>query len=526
MKHQNSRPHDFVDAYRKALNDSHLQKALSNATKNFSKNSDENLSGKEPDLSALRQKGQEIREHTINNLDYYLEEFSRHVARANVRIHWAENSREATDYINDIARRRGVELIVKSKSMITEEIGLNEALQELGIEVVETDLGEYIIQMAEERPSHILAPAIHKSREQIADLFSRKLKVRYDEDPQSIAAVARRILSERFKRAGMGITGVNFGVAETGTIVLIENEGNIRLTTSIPKIHIALMGIEKVIPRFDDLAVLLKLLPLTASGQKASSYVSLLTGVKTSPFEEGPEERHLVIIDNGRIDMLANPQLRESLHCIRCGACLNVCPVYQQIGGQAYGSIYSGPIGAVITPQMTGRENNAHLPFASSLCGACRDICPVKINIPRMLLHLRHEINEGTSKNVAVHSEQTARDIRKNPLVLPAVSGKDLKSLDFPTEKRFGKYFKAKLEHTVFKFWAVLMTDSRHYRRFSALARVLQNILKILSFSQMKSLPVPYWRQSRRMPLLDKETFREQWAKIDKDSKNRDSGNR
>lgn len=518
MNYQNNSPHDFVDAYRKALKDLHLQKALSNATKNFLKNSNEILLSKEPDLPELRRKGQEIREHTINNLDYYLEEFTRNVARANVHIHWAENGHEANDYINRIARRYSAELIVKSKSMITEEIGLNESLQDLGVEVVETDLGEFIIQLGEERPSHILAPAIHKTREQIADLFNQKLKVHCNADPQSITAIARKVLSERFKQADMGITGVNFGVAETGSIVLVENEGNIRLTTSIPRIHIALMGIEKVIPRLDDLAILLKLLPLTASGQKASSYVSLLTGIKSLPSEEGPEQMHLVIIDNGRINMLSNPQLRESLNCIRCGACLNVCPVYQNIGGQAYGSIYSGPIGAVITPQITGRENNADLPFASSLCGACHDICPVKIDIPRMLLHLRHEINEGNSGNVA-NSEQSVLDIKNKASVPSASLKKDSKHRNFTAEKRLGKYLKAKLEYAVFRFLSAMMTDTRRYRRFSALARILQTILKILSFSQMKSLPIPYWRKSRTMPFLAKKTFREQWAEIDKNSK-------
>ena len=279
--------------------------------------------------------------------------------------------------------------------MVTEEIALNERLEQAGVEPVETDLGEYVIQMAGETPFHIIAPAIHKTRQDFGKLFSDKLGVEYEEDPEKLTKIARKALREKFWQADMGITGVNFAVAETGTIVVVENEGNGRLSTSLPPIHVAVMGMEKVIPTLEDLSVFLTLLPRSATGQKASGYVSFITGPRRPGEVDGPEEFHLVILDNGRSRILQNEEMRESLYCIRCGACLNICPIYNKVGGHAYGWVYSGPIGAVITPQLIGLDKAKDLPAASTLCGACRDICPLKINIPHMLLRLRSQAVEA-----------------------------------------------------------------------------------------------------------------------------------
>ncbi|HET7157760.1 MAG TPA: LutB/LldF family L-lactate oxidation iron-sulfur protein, partial [Burkholderiales bacterium] len=308
-------------------------------------------------------------------------------------IHRARDAAEANSIICGLVQERNARVVVKSKSMTTEETHLNDALEAAGMQVVETDLGEYIIQLAKEPPSHIIAPAIHKTRQQIGALFTAELGMPPTDDVDQMTSTARATLRDRFAAADVGISGVNFAIAETGTIVIVENEGNIRLTTSLPRLHIAVMGIEKVIPRFADLDVFLKLLPRSGTGQRLTTYQSFITGTKRHPTDEGPDEVHIVLLDNGRSRMLAHPVTRQSLACIRCGACLNACPVYQQVGGHAYGSVYPGPIGAVITPQLMGIEKAAQLPYASSLCGACREVCPVKIDIPRLLLHLRGEIS-------------------------------------------------------------------------------------------------------------------------------------
>jgi L-lactate dehydrogenase complex protein LldF len=280
--------------------------------------------------------------------------------------------------------------------MPTVEIHLNDGLAAAGIEAVETDLGEWIIQLAREVPSHIIVPAIHKTRAQIAALFAREVPgAGADDDAAALTAAARRTLRAKFAAADVGISGVNFAVAETGSFLILENEGNARLTTTLPRVHIAVMGIEKVVPRLADLDVFLQLLPRSGTGQVLTTYQTLITGPKRGPADEGPDAVHVVLLDNGRSRMLAHPVTRQALACIRCGACLNACPVYQQVGGHAYGSVYPGPIGAVITPQLQSLVKARQLPFASSLCGACRDVCPVKIDIPQLLLHLRDAIVRG-----------------------------------------------------------------------------------------------------------------------------------
>src|SRR5215217_3708128 len=390
----------FKENARAALADVQLRGALKNATSLFGARRKE-AAASLPNWEDLRSQARAIKDEVLSHLDRYLEEFVHNAENRGAKIHWARDAAEANTIICGLAKERNARIVVKSKSMTTEETHLNDALEAAGMQVIETDLGEYIIQLAHEPPSHIIAPAIHKTRQQIGELFTAELGMPPTDNVDQMTSTARAKLRDRFAAADVGISGVNFAVAETGTIVIVENEGNIRLTTSVPRLHIALMGIEKVIPRFAELDVFLKLLPRSGTGQRLTTYQSFITGIKRHSTDEGPEELHIVLLDNGRSRILAHPVTRQSLACIRCGACLNACPVYQQVGGHAYGSVYQGPIGAVITPQLTGLGKTAQLPYASSLCGACREVCPVKIDIPELLLHLRAEIVEGTKAGTA-----------------------------------------------------------------------------------------------------------------------------
>ena len=344
-----------------------------------------------------REEARRIKIHALDHLDYYLDLLHENVTRAGGRVHFAADSAEANAIVGEIVRTRNIRVATKSKSMVSEELDLNHALEAQGVEVFETDLGEYIIQLAEETPFHLVAPALHKTKEQVAQLFTDKLGIPYSDDIDALAAAARVALRDKFLQADLGISGANFLVAETGTLVIITNEGNGRLCTSAPRVHIGITGMEKVIPSMQDLAVFLRLLPRSATGQRITSYVSMTSGPRRTEDEDGPEEFHLILVDNGRSKMLADPHLREALYCIRCGACLNICPVYQKVGGHAYGWVYPGPIGAIVTPNLVGLGQASDLPQASSLCGACREACPVKINIPRMLLHLRQKSAESPS---------------------------------------------------------------------------------------------------------------------------------
>lgn len=379
--------HDFPGASAAALADPALQAALTRLT-------DTLLAGNRrgyaalADSSALRDHAKSIKAHTLAHLDRYLEQLEASVQRLGGTVHWAATAEDARRIIAEIARAAGCRHAVKSKSMTTEEIHLNPALEAVGVEVTETDFGEFILQVAGERPSHLVAPAVHHTRESVARVLSRYVGEQLPDDAQSLALVGRRVLREKFRRADLGITGVNFAVAETGTVVLVTNEGNGRLTTTCPRVHVALMGLEKVIPRLADLPVFLKLLARGATGQTLSVYTTLVTGPRRAGELDGADAFHLVILDNGRSRVLATP-FRESLQCIRCGACLNACPVYRRIGGHAYGGVYSGPIGSILTPLFDSVAANPDLPHASSLCGACQAACPVKINIPQMLIGLR-----------------------------------------------------------------------------------------------------------------------------------------
>jgi L-lactate dehydrogenase complex protein LldF len=379
----------FHERVESALHDSNLQIALARTTERFTAQR-ANAFAALPRAEALRDRARLIRAHTLSRLDQYLAQFAESVERAGGHVHWADDAAAANRIAVEIAKSRGVKLVVKGKSMVTEETHLNKALAEVGATVLESDLGEYIIQLAGETPSHIIGPALHKTKEQIGQLLHEKIGMPLTDEPEKMMQAARAILREVFLTADMGITGVNFGVAETGAICLVENEGNGRLSTTPPRIHVAFMGLERLVPTLDDLSVMLQLLARSATGQKLSVYTNLITGPRKEGEADGPEELHIVIVDNGRSRVLSG-HTAEILYCIRCGACLNACPVFQQVGGHAYGSVYSGPVGAVFTPSLWGIEPWSDLPHASSLCGACREVCPVRIDIPRMLLELRDE---------------------------------------------------------------------------------------------------------------------------------------
>ncbi len=345
-----------------------------------------------PYWEILRKKNHSYKREVIENLDRYLLRFESECKKNNFQVHWAIDSEEARRIVLKIAKENNVKKVVKSKSLTTEEIHLNSALIEEGIETIETDLGEYIVQLEGRTPSHLTMPALHLSRQDIGRLFSEKLGVDYTDDPSGLLSIARKRLRGHFLTADMGITGVNFGIAETGALCIIENEANAHLTVYLPRIHVAIMGIEKVIPSTKSLPYFLKVLPVSATGQKCSTYVNIIGGPTQNKFKEGPGQVHVILLDNGRSKILKDPELRESLFCIRCGACLNICPVYQQIGGHAYGWVYMGPIGCVLIPQYLGLSEGKYAPFLSSLCYACYKNCPVQIEIPNHLLKLRNRI--------------------------------------------------------------------------------------------------------------------------------------
>ncbi|MBZ5752154.1 LutB/LldF family L-lactate oxidation iron-sulfur protein [Metabacillus rhizolycopersici] len=338
-----------------------------------------------------RSHGEEIRQHVLENLDFYLNQLSENVSQRGGHVFFAETAEEASNYIEGIAKKNNAKKIVKAKSMVTEEISLNAKLEESGCQVIETDLGEYILQVDDhDPPSHIVVPALHKNKEQIRDVFTEKLNYKKTEDPEELALHARKILRQEFLTADIGITGCNFAVAETGSITLVTNEGNADLVASLPKTQVVVMGMERIVPTFEEMEVLVRLLTRSAVGQKLTSYITTLTGRREEDDVDGPEEFHLVIVDNGRSDILGT-DFQSVLQCIRCAACVNVCPVYRQVGGHSYGSIYSGPIGAVISPLLGGYDEYKELPYASTLCGACTDACPVKIPL-HQLLHKHRQV--------------------------------------------------------------------------------------------------------------------------------------
>jgi L-lactate dehydrogenase complex protein LldF len=389
-KHEHEAKFDFHIESDKAAGDDKLQRAVMNAVLKQYTARQTGLTVL-PDSDKLRTLAGDIKQHTLDYLDYYLEQLKASVERNGGQVHFASNGEEATRIILDIARNAGCTRCIKSKSMVSEEIELAHSLEHAGMDVVETDLGEFIVQISHDKPSHIVAPIVHVTKAAIAKLFSEYFGTPYNEDPQALTAQARTYLRDKFRRSDFGMTGGNFIVAESGQVCVVENEGNARQSTTTPRVLVSLVGIEKLVPRLVDLSVMLKLLARSATGQPMTIYTSLFGGPRKAGERDGPEEFHLVLIDNGRTEILKS-EYRETLRCIRCGACLNACPVYRKIGGHAYGSVYPGPIGALITPLFQGLGKFKDLPHASSLCGACYEACPVKINIPKHLINMRRDI--------------------------------------------------------------------------------------------------------------------------------------
>ena len=456
-----------------ALRDGFLQEALGIATTKFIGLRREAFD-EFPEGEALRDRARAIKEATLQHLDQHLERLIDNVERRGGHVHYATTAEDARRIVLDIAGRTGARMAVKSKSMATEEIHLNEALEAAGVTPIETDLGEYIIQLAHERPSHIIAPAIHKTKGQVAELFTRELGRPAEADPEVLTRIARVELRQKFLDADLGITGANFGVADTGTVVLVTNEGNGRMVTSLPRVHVAVMGVEKVIPSMTDLAVFLAILAKSATGQKLSVYTSLVNGPRRGGELEGPEEFHLVLLDNGRIGQIAGP-LREALSCLRCGACLNVCPVYRQIGGHAYGYTYPGPIGILLTAMLEGPAAVKDLAHASSLCGACADACPVRIDIPRMLIELRREVDE---RRIAPWPERVVFGALGRLLQRPAL---------YRLSARVGRLFQ------------------RPFARGGVIRR----------------LPLVFgeWTRTRDLPAIATRTFQERWADLEREGR-------
>ena len=378
----------FPAAAHATLADSQLRRNLGHATRTI-RDKRARVVAEVADWEALRDAGAEIKARTLRHLDVHLERLEEAVQRAGGTVHWARDGAEACRVVADVARAHGSKEVIKVKSLATDEIDLNDELERVGVHAVETDLAELIVQLSHDTPSHILVPAIHRNRAEIAALFRRELGVEVSDDPTELTAAARAHLRAKFLSVPVGVSGANFAIAETGHVVVVESEGNGRMCTTLPEVLVSVVGIEKLLPRWRDLEVMLQLLPRSSTGERMNPYTSIWSGVADG---DGPREFHLVLLDAGRSDVLADEVGRAALRCIRCSACLNVCPVYERTGGHAYESVYPGPIGAILTPQLKGLENAPTLPWASSLCGACYEVCPVKIDIPSILVHLRGRV--------------------------------------------------------------------------------------------------------------------------------------
>jgi L-lactate dehydrogenase complex protein LldF len=377
----------FSDRARAAIADPQLRIALDRTTAQFGLRRSAALASLD-DVEAVRDRARHAKMELLRHLGDALRAFEQRLTENGVTVHWAETGADANRIVVDIASKAGVRRVAKGKSMVSEETHLNDALEQAGLSVIETDLGEYIVQLGNDRPSHIIAPIIHLTRQDVGRVMADRLNVAYTDEPKVLAATARARLRQEFLRADMGLSGANFGVAETGTICLVTNEGNGRMISTLPRVHVVFMGIEKLVATMADLDRCLKVLARSATGQKITVYTTLVNGPRRPHEADGPDELHVVLLDNGRTRILAG-ETAEILGCIRCGACLNACPVYRTIGGHAYGDTYSGPVGAIVTPGLRGIDGWRELPHASSLCGACREVCPVRLDIPRMLLALR-----------------------------------------------------------------------------------------------------------------------------------------
>lgn len=466
---------DYIAEAKKALNNPILQRALADLQERFGRGTA--LAYQQlPEGPQLRLTAHEIRKTAIDNLDLLLERLAENVRRNGGHVFFAKNAQTALDYCLTTARRHDAKLAVKGKSMVSEEIGLNTALIESGIDVAETDLGEYIIQLADERPSHIIAPAIHKNRKEIGHLFSDKIGIPYTDDPPRLTRIARKALREKFLAADIGFSGCNLACAETGHIVTVSNEGNIRMSTTMPRVHVAIMGMERVAARLEDHDALLRLLCRAAAAQNMATYVSYIGGPRYSQQVDGPDEFHLIILDNGRSRILADKEFREMLYCIRCAACLNVCPVYGKIGGHSYGHPYSGPVGAVVMPLMAGINLAKDLCQGETLCGACQDACPVNIDLPRMLLALRAKLADGDPKWEVTRANST--------------------------EKLF------------YKMWSWIIRNRKAYDFFLRMASYGQKFLPAKN-GMIRRLPPPLggWTRNRDIHPVAKHSFIQRWKK-------------
>ncbi len=450
----------FPASARVALGDAQLRRNLGRAT-SLIREKRSRAVGELADWEALRDAGEAIKASAMARLPELLERLEASVTRAGGVVHWARDGAEANAIVASIARAQGTDEVIKVKSLATDEIGLNEALEREGVRAIETDLAELIVQLAGEKPSHILVPAIHKNRAEIRALFERTIArgESLGDEASAIAEAARRHLRAKFLSVPMAVSGANFGIAETGTVVVVESEGNGRMCVTLPRVLVTVMGIEKVLPSWRDLEVFLQLLPRSSTAERMNPYTSLWTGVTPG---DGPQEFHLVLLDNGRTRVLADEVGRSALHCIRCSACLNVCPVYERVGGQAYESVYPGPIGAILTPQLRGLEAAPSLPWASSLCGACYEVCPVKIDIPSVLVHLR------------------GRVVREQKSSLSP-------------------------EALAMKGMALAFASRRRYEAAQRLAR--------LGRGPLAKAALPGWTAMRDLPEPPRETFREWWRR-------------
>ena len=395
------RSNEFVSLADIALRDSELQKAVGSGTRGgYHKRADAMFMFGDQHGESMRAQAAEAKRRALRNLPDLLQTAENSLRENGWGVEWAEDAEQANQLVLEIARRHDVQTVTKSKSMLSEELGVNHAIEAAGLRVVETDLGEYIIQLADETPSHIVAPVMHKTKDDIRDIFVRELDMPPTDDAEAMVAFARKMLRQDFLNADMGISGGNFLIAETGSVGLVMNEGNGRMCTSLPRVHVALVGIEKIVENVEDYAMLTQVLPRSATGQPLSVYTNILNGPGRDDEADGPRHGYVILVDNGRSEIYGT-DYAEALACIRCGACQNACPVYRSTGGHAYGWVYGGPIGAVLTPLLTGLENAAPLPHASSLCGSCKQVCPVDIDLPRMLLDLRHDLVQSGESGFA-----------------------------------------------------------------------------------------------------------------------------
>lgn len=454
-------PKYFKKNIKSALSYSDLRQNVRRATLHSLENRKKQI--KNPvEWEQFRNQAYNIRKHTLEQLENYLTVFKEKAIEKGYNITSASNGHEACTIIESILKKYNIDTIVKSKSMVSEEINLNDYLERNNYKIFETDLGEFIVQIANEKPSHITAPAIHKSRHEIGKLFSEKLNIPYTHAPEELTEIARNYLRDKFLKAGAGITGANFLIAETGSILIIENEGNARLTITLPKIHIVIASIEKIVPSLKDALTLMKLLPISSTGQKITSYVSI---INSKSFNTEPKDIYIILLDNGRSQILKNPETRKILYCIKCGACMSICPVYQTVGGHAYGSVYPGPIGAILTPYLQGlKRDSKDLPYGSTLCGACSDICPVKIDIHHFLLQLRKIFIQ--------------------------------------------KSYSSLYEKFVFRLWLRIMN-------YFTLYKISEKILKLFRpLFKEKGLKIPIWSKYKYFPPPARKTFHDFWKEL------------